>query len=105
MLVNAKEEGALEAQLFAGLAGGELLVNALDGGRSEMERSCESRGTNPVVMPTIKVLTKRLGAMAAWPHPGQRRDKGEEAIQTAKPPGVNEQPRGLSQAAQVPGLA
>jgi len=92
VLIDTEHDGALETQAFAGLAGRELVVNALDGGRSEMKGPGESRGANAIVMATIDVLAERLGAMASWPNPGQRRNKGLSAVQAAEPPGVDEEP-------------
>jgi len=105
VLVDTQDRWALETQAFAGLAGGELMVNALDGGRPEMEGTGESRGANAVMMATIDVLPERLGAMASWPDPGQRRDKRVAAVQAAKPPGVNEKPGRFAKAAQMLSLA
>ena len=60
---------------FAGLSGGELRVDAPNGGRAQVAQGCEGRGANALMVVPVNTLPPGLGATTPWP---QARRLGQE---------------------------
>lgn len=105
MLIDAQKDGAVETDALAGLSLGELMIDTLYGGLTEFEKAGQSRGANAQVMLAIDLLAERLAAVAPGKHPGQLRDKRSSAIQTAKAPGMDNQPGHRAKATEMANLS
>jgi len=67
------------------------VIDAFDGGTSDVQYPGESGDADAIVMRSIGVLAERFAAMPAGEDPGQRRNKGNQATQTPQTAGVDDQ--------------
>ena len=99
MLVDAQDNGAVEADALAGFSLGKLMIDAFDGGLPKLEKVGKRGGANAKVMLAIDLLAERLAAVSPGKNSGQLRNKRATAIQTAEAPGMDDQSGRLAKAA------
>lgn len=79
VFVYAEIEGTVQADAFAGLTYGELLIDPTDSGLTDSLVAAEGTGADAIVMLFINMITKRLRALPIGAYAWKIRDEGSTA--------------------------
>jgi hypothetical protein len=102
VFVDAEFEGAFEADAFASLSVGVLVVDAFDGSAAQRSASSHGGSTDAFVVEFIDTATKRLGGMPAWTDAFEGLHKALGTAQAAVSAAVNEEGRLLPETFEMP---
>ena len=105
VLVDAEVARAVQRQALGGLADGELVVDARDGGLAEFLAAGEGAGTDALVVALMDPFPEGLGAVAAAQDAGQRRDERPATGSAEEAVGVDDEAGRLLEAIEVADLA
>jgi len=89
VFIDAEHLGAHARETLTGLAPGELMVDALDGGGSDLSEFGDARSTDAIVVVAVDALSERLGGVPSGQDARQRLHKALGALQAAKAPATD----------------
>jgi hypothetical protein len=102
VLIDAQIEGAVQADTFAGLADGKLLVDPSDSGLSKLLAPAQGTGTDALMVLLVDIIAEGLGAMPIRPYSGELGNKAAPAADTLQAPRLDDQFTLMAETAQMP---
>jgi len=101
VFVDAEVVRALQREAFGGLAAGELLIDAGDGGLADLVTVGQRAGADAIVVELMDGFTERLGAVASGADAGEPGDEAASTLPAKKTVGVDNEFSRLLKAVEV----
>ena len=105
VLIDAEVARAVQREAFGGLADGELVVDAGDGGLAEFPAAGEDAGADAIMMMLINLFPERLGAVASGQDAGEPWQEGLATGSAEEAVGMDDEPGCLLETIEVADLA
>ena len=101
MFVDAQYDRALGGATFPRLTVGELVVDALDGGRSHLHEAGQPRAAHPIIVKMVDGLAQGLRGVPTWANAWKGLHEAAPTLQALIAPAFDHQSHRGSEAAQV----
>lgn len=101
MFVDAQHDRALGGAALSCLTVGELVVDALDGGRSHLHEAGQARAAHPIIVKMVDGLAQGLRGVPPWANAWKRLHEAAATLQALVAAAFDHQSHRGSEAAQV----